>query len=105
MEPGLRRGAIISAALHITVILLLLIGLPMLRPMHEPEETAIAMVFDGGTAETSMKAPTPAAVPAPAAAPQVTQAPQAEQPPKPQPIEAAPPPPPPPPAPPPPPQE
>ena len=101
MSPGLRRGAIISLAAHIVVVVLLLVGLPSARSPEEPEETAVSMVF-AGTAEKSVQAPAPAPVPAPATAPDVTPAPKAQQPPKPQPIEAPPPPPPPPPAPPPP---
>jgi hypothetical protein len=103
ISPGLQRGAIVSAAVHLVILLLLLIGLPYARPPEEPQEASIAMVFDG-TAESSIHAPAPAAVPAPAPAPTVTPAPQAQQPPKPQPTEPAPPPPPPPPPAPPPPQ-
>ncbi len=103
INPGLRRGALISGAIHLVILALLLLGLPLSRPPEDSQETAIAMVFDG-TAESSIHAPTPAAVPAPATAPEVTPAPQAQQPPKPQPIESAPPPPPAPTPPPPPPQ-
>jgi neural Wiskott-Aldrich syndrome protein len=103
INPGLRRGAIISGAIHLVILALLLLGLPLSRPPEEPPETTVAMVFDG-TAESSIHAPAPAAVPAPAPAPTITPAPQAQQPPKPQPTEAAPPPPPPPPPPPSPPQ-
>ncbi len=103
VSPALRRGAIVSAAVHLLILLLLVVGLPYARPPEEPQEAAVAMVFDG-TAKSSIKAPAPAAVPAPAPAPTVTPAPQAQQPPKPQPTEPAPPPPPPPPPTPPPPQ-
>jgi hypothetical protein len=98
-NPDLRLGAIISAAVHLVILLVLLIGLPFARPPEEPQETAVSMVFDG-TAESSIHATAPAAVPAPAPAPDVTPAPQAQQQPKPQPVEPAPPPPPPPPPPP-----
>ena len=97
VSPRLRRGAVISAAVHVVILVLLLFGLPSSRSLEEPQETTVAMVFDG-TAESSIHAAAPAAVPAPAPAPTVTPAPQAQQPPKPQPTEeAAPPPPPPPP--------
>ena len=89
ISPGLQRGAIVSAAVHLVILLLLLIGLPYARPPEEPQEASIAMVFDG-TAESSIHAPAPAAVPAPAPAPTVTPAPQAQQPPKPQPTGAGP---------------
>ncbi|HEY7577342.1 MAG TPA: hypothetical protein VH855_07070 [Acetobacteraceae bacterium] len=94
-NPALRRGAAISAAVHVAVLLLLLVGLPTAKPQDEQQEVGVAMVFDG-TAESSVKAPAPGPVPAPANVPDVTPAPAAQQPPKPQPIEASPPPPPPP---------
>ena len=50
INPGLRTGAIISSAVHLVILLLLLLGLPFAQPAPEPQETAIAMVFDG-TAE------------------------------------------------------
>ncbi len=103
ISPRLRRGAVVSAAVHVVILVLLLFGLPSGRSPEEPPETTVAMVFDG-TAESSIHAAAPAAVPAPAPAPTVTPAPQAQQPPKPQPTEASPPPPPPPPPAPPPPQ-
>lgn len=98
MSPGLRRGALISAAIHIVIIVMLLIGIPFISPPEVPQETTVAMVFDGDAAK-SMQAPAPAPVPAPAPAPTPTPTPQAEQPPKPEPIETPAPPPPPPPAP------
>jgi hypothetical protein len=98
VSPALRRGAIISGAVHASILLLLLLGLPLIGQKEEPPETAVSMVFDG-TAESSIHAPEPAPVPAPAPAPTVTPAPQAQLPPKPQPTEAAPTPPPPPPQP------
>jgi neural Wiskott-Aldrich syndrome protein len=97
----LRRGAIISAGLHATVALLLVFGIPLLRPPEQPEETTISMVFQG-TAATSMRAETPAPTPAPANTPTPVQAPPAQETPKPAPNEPPPPPPPPPPVPPPP---
>lgn len=104
VSPTLRRGAIISAAVHAAIILLLIVGLPFARPPEEPQETTVSMVF-AGTAESSAKgSPTQEITPAPANTPQATQTSEAEQPPKPQPTEAAPPPPPPPPPPPQPPQ-
>lgn len=51
INPGLRTGAIISSAVHLVILLLLLLGLPFAQPAPEPQETAIAMVFDG-TAES-----------------------------------------------------
>jgi len=101
ISPGLRRGAIVSGAVHLAVLLVLLIGLPSGKAPEEPPEMAVSMMFDG-TGPSSIRAPAPAPVPAPATAPEVAPAPQAQRPPKPQPIEAPPPPPPPPPAPPPP---
>jgi hypothetical protein len=98
MGRDLRRGAILSAAVHLGIVVLLLIGIPATRPPEEPPETAVAMMF-AGTAELAPHAAAPAAVPAPAPAPEVTPAPQAQEQPRPQPIEAAPPPPPPPPPP------
>ena len=92
-SPALKRGAVLSALVHLTVVLLLLVGLPLGRPPEEPQETSIAMVFNGPTG-SSTHAPAPSEVPAPAPAPVVTQAPPAEQPAKPQAIEAPPPPPP-----------
>jgi hypothetical protein len=103
MPPELRRGAIVSAVLHLIVLAALLIGIPFVRPPEPPQDETVAMVFMG-VAPSSMQAPTPAAVPAPANAPPAPPAPPVTQPPKPQPVEAPPPPPPPPPAPPPPPQ-
>jgi hypothetical protein len=94
----LRMWVIVSAGLHVAVVLALLLGLPSFsQKEEEPPETTVAMVFQG-PAKASMQAPAPAQVPAPAkevapVAPQVTEAP------KPEPIEAAPPPPPPPPPP------
>jgi hypothetical protein len=102
MTPRLRAGLIASVVLHVTVLVLLLVGLPYWTPKDDeaPPETTVAMVFQG-TAKASVKAPAPADVPAPAKndappAPPVTQAP------KPLPVEAPPLPPPPPPPPPPP---
>jgi hypothetical protein len=98
VDPNLKRGAIISGAVHLAILLLLLVGLPFARPPEEPPETTVDMVFNG-TAESSIHAVAPNPVPAPAPAPSVTPGPEAMQPPKPQPTESAPPPPPPPPAP------
>ena len=99
MTRRLRGCLIASAVLHVGLLVFLLVGLPSRTPKEdEPEETTVAMVFQG-TAKSSMLAPTPARVPAPSkeAAPP---APPVTTPPKPQPVEAAPPPPPPPPPPP-----
>ena len=65
VSPTLRRGAIISAAVHLIALVLLLVGIPLATPPEEPQETTVSMVF-AGTADSSMKAPAPAAVPAPA---------------------------------------
>jgi hypothetical protein len=97
-NPRLRTGGIVSAILHLMVILALVITLPNWTPEDEKEpDTTVEMIFDG-RAQTTIKAPTPAPVPAPSRevtppAPPVTEAP------KPEPIEAPPPPPPPPPPP------
>jgi outer membrane biosynthesis protein TonB len=98
ISPALKRGAIVSASVHLAIVLLLLVGLPLSKPPEEPQETSLAMVFNG-PAESSIHAAAQAQVPAPAPAPTLTQAPQAQQPPKPQPVETPPPPPPPPPVP------
>jgi outer membrane biosynthesis protein TonB len=102
MNRELRRGAIISASLHVVAALLLLFGIPLARTPDVPQETTIAMVFQG-TSKASMRADVPAAVPAPANTPAPVPAPPAQETPKPVPNEPPPPPPPPPPAPPPPP--
>ena len=99
MSRRLRIAAIVSAVLHICVLVVLLVGLPSMTPKEEPpEETTVAMVFQG-TAKSSMLAPTPAQVPAPSKE-TAPPAPPVPTPSKPQPTEAAPPPPPPPPPPP-----
>lgn len=101
MSPTLRRGGAISLAVHVIVIVALLVRLEFARQSEpQPEEQAVAVVFQG-TAANTMKADTAAPVPAPShdiapPAPDVT------KPPTPQPDEPPPPPPPPPPAPPPP---
>ncbi|MBV9250120.1 MAG: hypothetical protein JO227_12855 [Acetobacteraceae bacterium] len=96
MTPTLRRGAILSAALHVAVIATLIVGFHAAKQPELPPETGIAMVFDGA-AKPSVQAPQPAPVPAPAAAPAEAPAPPVTEPSKQQPIEAVPPPPPPPP--------
>lgn len=96
MNPELRRGAAVSAGLHVLVLAILLIGLPLFRAPEAPPEEAVDMVFQG-TAASSMQAPTPAPVPAPATTPVPLPVPPAPQPPAAQPNEAPPPPPPPPP--------
>jgi outer membrane biosynthesis protein TonB len=96
MTWRLRISLIVSAVLHLAVLLALLIGMPAFTPKdEEPPETTVAMVFQG-TADASIKALAQAPVPAPAkeAAPP---APPVPTPPKPQPVEPPPPPPPPPP--------
>jgi neural Wiskott-Aldrich syndrome protein len=99
MPAALRRGAIISVALHAAILAALLISLPVTTPPEPPEETTVAVVFNG-TAASSMQASTPATIPAQTNAPPAPPAPPVTEQPKPQPIEAPPPPPvPPPPAP------
>jgi neural Wiskott-Aldrich syndrome protein len=96
-EPALRRGAAISATMHLAVLLLVFLGLPSAkREEEQQQDVGIAMVFDG-TAESSVHAPAPGSVPAPASTPDVTLAPAAQQAARPQPVETPPPPPPPPP--------
>lgn len=99
MNPELRRGATVSAALHVLALAVLLVGLPFLHPPEAPPEESVDMVFQG-TAPASMRAAEPAVVPAPAPAPVPLPLPPALQPPTPQPTQAPPPPPPPPPQPP-----
>ena len=49
----MRRGAAVSVALHVAVLLLFLVVLPSREtPEEPPPETAVAMVFDG-TAQTA----------------------------------------------------
>jgi len=99
MSPRMRKALIASAAFHAGVLVFLLVGLPSMSPKEEPpEETTVAMVFQG-TAKSSMLAPTPAKVPAPSKE-TAPPAPPVTTPPKPVPEESAPPPPPPPPPPP-----
>src|ERR1700722_19846732 len=65
MTPGMRIGLIVSAVLHVVVVLALLFGLPSSTPKdEEPPETTVTMVFQG-TAKSSMQAPVPANVPSP----------------------------------------
>jgi neural Wiskott-Aldrich syndrome protein len=57
MTPGLRFGLAASALLHLAVLLFLLIGLPIAPPKDdEPQETAVAMVFQSD-AKASVQAP------------------------------------------------
>ena len=57
MPPALRRGAIVSASLHVLILAALLIGLPRFnKPPEPPPETAVSMVFTGA-ATSSMLAP------------------------------------------------
>ncbi len=102
MTPELRRGAGISLAAHIALGLALVLGIPTRPPPDVPQETSVAMVFQGAS-QASMRADAAGQVPAPAATPTPVPAPPAQEPPKPVPNEPPPPPPPPPPAPPPPP--
>ena len=96
MNPGLPAGFVVSALLHVAVLLFLLLGLPPLIPKEaeEPPETAVAMVFQSG-AKASMRALASVDGSVPAEQP----APPAEPLPKPQPVEVPPLPPPPPPPP------
>ncbi len=99
MDPVLRRSGLISLGLHAAVVIVMLVHLELSRkPDKEPEEQAVAVVFEG-TAAASMKAPNAATVPAPSRE-TAPPAPPVTTPPKPQPTETAPPPPPPPPPPP-----
>jgi protein TonB len=80
----MRRGAIISALLH--VLVLVLVGIPFWKTPEEPPDDTVTMVFDN-TAPASMSASTPAAADTPE---------PASEPPTPQPVEPSPAPPPPP---------
>ena len=62
VSPTLRRGAVISGAVHLVILVALLVGLPFAKPPEEPQETTVSMVF-AGTADSSIKAPTPANAP------------------------------------------
>jgi neural Wiskott-Aldrich syndrome protein len=99
MNPELRRGAAVSAALHVLVLAALLLGLPFLHPAEAPPEETVDMVFQG-PAKFAMKAEALGQVPAPAKTQVRLPTPPAYQPPAPNPNEFAPPPPPPPPVPP-----
>ena len=93
LSPGMRKGGLISLAVHAAIVVLMLQHLELSRkPDPIPEEQAVAVVFEG-TEASSMKANIPAPVPAPSqeAAPP---APPVTTPPKPQPTETPPPPPP-----------
>src|SRR5271166_296565 len=102
LTRGLRRGAVISTAVHVLVIALLLFGLPS-SPPPEPQERTVAMVFEGPGNLPPIKSVAPGPVPAPQPLPTTQDQPPAPEPPLPLPPEPPPPPPPPPPAPPPPP--
>jgi len=102
LTRGLRRGAVISTAVHVLVIALLLFGLPSSTP-PEPQERTVAMVFEGPGNLPPIKSVAPGPVPAPQPLPTTQDQPPAPEPPLPLPPEPPPPPPPPPPAPPPPP--
>ena len=102
LTRGLRRGAVLSAALHILLLVVLLVGIPASRP-PEPEEQTVAMVFEGPGNLPPIKSVAPGPVPAPQPLTAAQEQPPAPSPPLPLPPEPPPPPPPPPPAPPPPP--
>ncbi|MGH7152974.1 MAG: energy transducer TonB, partial [Acetobacteraceae bacterium] len=63
MTPEMRRGAAVSAGLHVLVLAALLLGLPFLRPPEAPPEETVDMVFPG-TATSATKAEAPAPTPA-----------------------------------------
>ena len=93
MSPALRRGAAVSAALHVVLLLILIFGLPMLvTPPEAPPETEVAMVFEG--TQSSQKGPTPGQAQAPTPSPTPTPQPSSPEPPLPTPPLPPPPPPP-----------
>jgi outer membrane biosynthesis protein TonB len=92
MSPGLQRGAVLSAGLHLAVLLALVVSIPWAPKPAPPEETAVSVEFSGTATQDAQKGEKPAKVAAPADA----DTPATDNPP----IETAPPPPPPPPPPP-----
>src|SRR5271166_4809621 len=86
LTRGLRRGAVISTAVHVLVIALLLFGLPS-SPPPEPQERTVAMVFEGPGNLPPIKSVAPGPVPAPQPLPTTQDQPPAPEPPLPLPPE------------------
>jgi len=96
MTPELRRGAAVSAILHVAIFLALLVVIPRQRTMEATDATAVTMDFVAPPKPTQ-HAKAPAPTPAQRITPKPVQAAPAKQAPKPAPIVDSPPPPPPPP--------
>ena len=77
------------AAIHLVILAAAAVGLPFAKPPEEPQETAVAMVFDGTADVLDEGAGAGRGAGAGHTRPTQRPAPQAQQPPKPQPIEAA----------------
>jgi outer membrane biosynthesis protein TonB len=99
MSPGLKRGATLSAGLHLAVLLALILVIPAPPPPPPPPDDSIEMEFEG-TASSAQKSEAHGQVAAVAEADHKTDELPALEKPKPQPLEKPPPPPPPPPKPP-----
>ena len=101
MSSSLKRGATISAALHLAALLMLILVIPTPPPPAPPPEETMEVAFEGKAA-SAQKSTAHGNVAAQAEADHLTEEPPAVEKPKPQPLEKPPPPPPPPPKPPPP---
>jgi len=99
MASGLRKGATVSVALHLAVLLSLILVIPAPKPPPSPEDTALEVDFVG-TAASAQKSQDKGTVAAPAEADHPAVDNPALEKPQPKPLETAPPPPPPPPKPP-----
>lgn len=64
MTPALRRGGVVSAALHLAILLALILALPTREPLPNTDESAVSMEFEVAPAPVQ-RAPTPAPTPSP----------------------------------------
>ena len=101
MTPGLRRGAIVSAVVHILLAVLLLVGITIRLPRNTPE-VSVELASIPGPPTVATQAEKAGKTPAHQVAPKPVPKPPAKQQPKPKQPHVAPPPPPTPPPPPPP---
>jgi hypothetical protein len=99
MSPSLKRGATISAGLHLAALLALILVIPTPPPPPPPPEDTMEVEFEG-TAASAQKSDAHGKVAAPTEADHEAKETPALEKPKPQPLEKPPPPPPPPPKPP-----